>query len=254
VYIVALHKVPDDEATCANLLGEITALSSYETSARLRVGKKFPIVITTYAEREVAQKTASKMSLAGFSPILLSHEEIESEENRIVGERLSFGEEALVVEGEGRKALVIGYDGVTLLLKGMRTKSTRKVWTEKSRKINPGKAILTGGIMMTSSSEKKHMERSDTRERFLHLYDKRKNILVLREKTLTYSSLGKTLQPTRAGNFAYIESEISRLCPGAYRNDVLLSRARQAQILGPLFDPEEDLDIAISLMVKSMLG
>jgi len=252
VHIVAINKINDLDDASAKRLAEAAGLSVYEAGARLRVAGRFPIVISTFAELGSAEETASRMISAGFDAMVLEQDEIESESNRFAVRKFFLEDEELVFISAYDESLSIGYRSVKLLLRGMSVEQTVETRIEKKRKFNLGKAILTGGLMMTSSKEKKHREVSDKREGFLHIYDRDNNIVVFRENSVDYSSLGPTLKPSRSENFTYVASEFPRWCPEALSNDSLLSRAVQAQILGPIFNPEEHLDIAISLIVKSL--
>ncbi|GBD98599.1 hypothetical protein BMS3Abin07_00619 [bacterium BMS3Abin07] len=252
MHIVAIHKVPADAGDSTGLLAEAVGISAYEAGARLRVAGRFPVIIASFAELGEAEKTAAKINSAGFRAIVLKEDELESEAGRITVRKFSFEERGLVIESGHAKRLAVDYTSVNLILRGMSMKQTRETRTEKERKFSMGNALLSGGLVMTSSSEKEYIDVSENREGFIHIYDKENNIVVFRENSLNYSSLGERLKPSRSANFAFIISELKRLCAGALYDETLLNKGGQTQILGPLFNPEEHLDIAISLIAKSI--
>ena len=253
MHILALHTIPDQGDNSARLLAETLGITSYEAHARLRVAGQFPLVISVFSEKKIAEDTASRINSAGFTTIMLCDDEIESEERRMVVKEFILGERELVVDSRTAGKCTIDYRSVTLLLRGISMKRVTDTEIEKKRTFSMGKTLLTGGLMMTKSAKKEHTTVSESREGFIHIYDKENNIVVFRENSLVYASLGKMLTHSRSSNFTFVAAEIIRQCPAASYNDFLLNRGRQVQMLGPLFTPEEHLDIAISLMAKSLL-
>ena len=106
--------------------------------------------------------------------------------------------------------------------------------------------------MTTKSVKVTQQSRTDVREGFIYLYPGKLRPLVFLESELLYDSLGPALRPTRAANFAFVLEELRRRRPGAVYDDRLLSKAGQARLLGPMFEPERHLDIAISLLSRSL--
>jgi len=104
--------------------------------------------------------------------------------------------------------------------------------------------------MMTKSKSHEVISEAKDRERFLYIYAPDRQAVVFREYALQYDSLGRALQLSLAANFNHVVAELKRLSPDAMFDDRLLNRANQAQMLGPLFKPEEHLDIATSLLAK----
>jgi hypothetical protein len=80
------------------------------------------------------------------------------------------------------------------------TTSTSKV-TE--RKLRPGMAIVTGGLVMSKKSTREVTTRTDTREQVLYLF-RRSGAApwILRERSARYACLGNDLRPTSLENFA----------------------------------------------------
>ncbi|HMK48899.1 MAG TPA: hypothetical protein VK435_02510, partial [Thermodesulfovibrionales bacterium] len=94
---------------------------------------------------------------------------------------------------------------------------------------------------------------TEVREEFLHLYySESATPLVFIESSLQYDSLGSSIQPSRNANFAFLLSELRRRCAKAVYDDRLVNKAGQSRLLGPRFDPERHLDLAITLLSRSL--
>jgi len=248
--IVAVCDPPGGEKEPAAVLSGIIGVTPYEAGSRLNVAGRFPVVVAVYAEHASAEETAGRLRSAGFGTVVLSQDEIESESRRFIVRKFSFDDRQLRVESRQGEGLVVDYSQVEVMLRGTCIEQVTKSWVEKEKKLSLGRAVISGGLMLSKTIEKHHVDTSENREGFLHLYAGRRYILVFRETSLVYSSLGPMLRPTRSANFALVTAELKRRCHGAFYDDSLLNRSVQTRILGPLFNPEEHLDIAITLMAK----
>ncbi len=251
VNLVAIHKRPENKDSLATILSEIIGTTLYEAGSRLRVAGRFPVIVAVYAELASAEETAAKLRAAGFGAVVLRQNEIESEEERFIVRKFFLDDMQLRVESRQEESLVVDYSLIDLILRGTCIKQVTESGIEKERKLSVGRAVISGGLMMTKSIEKRRVDTSENREGFLNLYAGMKHVIVFRENSLVYSSLGSMLKPSRSANFTFIAAELKRRCTSAAYNEFLLNKAAQAQMLGPLFNPEEDLDISISLMAKS---
>lgn len=252
VNIVAIRKTPENKDSSAAILSEIIDITHYEAGSRLRVAGRFPIIVAVYAELASAEETAAKLGAAGFGAVVLRQDKIESDKERFIVRKFSFDDMQLRVESRQGESLVIDYSIIDLMLRGTCIQQVTESRIEKGKKLSVGRAVISGGLMITKSTKKSRIDISENREGFLNLYARMRQIIVFRENSVVYSSLGSMLKPARSANFAFINAELKRRCPNASYNESLLNKAVQAQMLGPLFNPEEHLDIAISLIVKSL--
>jgi len=53
-------------------------------------------------------------------------------------------------------------------------------------------------------------------------------------------------------NFAYLASELRRHSPQAVYDDRLLNRVGQVRLLGPVQNPETNLDLAAEILAQSL--
>jgi hypothetical protein len=250
MHIVAVHNLPDNRESLAAGLAEVLRITSYEALSRLRVSGKGPFVIAAYAENKPARQVSHKLREVGFETVLLSEEEMASggEPSEIRTFRLE--DSTLKVQSRKEESLGVDYRHINLMIRGMGITSGTGTETMRERKFSLGRAVLTSGLMMTKTTKTTQQNITETRQGFLHVYAQGHAPLVFREGALGYNSLGPKMQPSRAANFDLLIAELRRLCPGAVYDDRLMSKAGQAQLLGPSLNSPEYLDIAISLLSK----
>ncbi len=250
--IVAIRNTPENKDNPSAILAGIIGTTQYEAGSRLRIAGRFPVIVAVYAEAAYADEKAAKLRSAGFGAVVLHQDEIESDSNRFIARSFFLDDMQLRVESREGESLVVDYSRMEIILRGTCIEQFTTTTIEKEKKLSLGRAVISGGLVLSKSTEKHHVDTSENREGFLNLYAGMKHIIAFRENSLVYSSLGSMLKPTRSANFAFITDELKRRCPDASYSDALLNKSAQTQILGPLFNPVEDLDIAISLMAKSL--
>jgi hypothetical protein len=69
---------------------------------------------------------------------------------------------------------------------------------------------------------------------------------------MAYDGFGAAMKLSRELNFAYLKSELRRLCPAAGYDDRLLHRLGQVRVLGPALNPESSLDLAFDILARSL--
>ncbi|NOZ67965.1 MAG: hypothetical protein GXP46_01645 [Deferribacteres bacterium] len=245
--IVAVCRMPDKMDDAAAVLGGIVDLTAYEAASRLRVSRGVPVVVAVYPDPSTAEDAAGRLESAGFVTVVLKDDGIESEDQRFIVRKFSFEDTRLSVESRDGDKMSVDYGRFDFMLRGTCITRSARTRVEKGRKFSLGRAVISGGLVMSRSTKRHHVDTSESREGFVHLYAD-DLIMVFRESSLVYSSLGSLMKPARPANFAVVVDELRRRCRNVSFSDSLLARSAQAQILGPLFSPEEDLDIAISLV------
>ena len=252
MYIVAIDDLGEDRDGIARALSEALGTIFYDALIRLRVPGKGPLIVAAYAEKNIALEKTEKLRAAGFRTLVLGQDEVETDGQSTIVRKFLFGDGELEIEARTGDAVRIEYDLIDTIIRGTRIVQTTETETVKEQKFAAGRAILTGGLMITKSVKVTQQSSTEVREGFIYLYPGNRRPLVFLESALLYDSLGPALQPTRAANFVFVLEELKRRCPGAVYDDRLLSKAGQARLLGPMFEPERHPDIAISLLSRSL--
>jgi hypothetical protein len=251
--VLAIYNLRGNEALLARELAAVLQRTVYEASSRVRAPGGGPSVIARYADARAARDAAALLRTRGFDTLLLGGEEIEDDARRFVVRGFELLAEELTVESNGARQAV-SYQDVELLLRGVRIVLHEPAAPPPTRKLSLMRAALTGGLMLTKPVRPPRQPPVEEREGFLHLYARGMPPLAWREDRLNYRLLGKALLPSRHANFAQVVAELRRRCPAAAYDERLVTRAGQAQLLGPTLSTDEHLDVAISVLAAALRG
>ncbi len=246
--VVAIHSLSDGRQTLAGALAGCLGVTEYEAAARLRA-QGDALVVSIRAEREEALRLAANLNSGGFEAVVVTAEDIGAETRKFVVRKFSLGERDISVETGGR-TLAVAYRDIRVILRGTSIACSTSTVKSEKRSLSLGRAVLTGGLSITKTTKTVREVRTEEREGFLTLYAEGHPILLFREGSLSYDSLGATRSLSGTENFARLLSELRGRCTSARYDERLLSRAAQAALLGPSLRPEDNLAVATALLAK----
>jgi len=252
MHIVAIHHLGQDRETRAAALAFALGMTMYEALSRLRSPGNGPFTIGVFAEQERAMQMAEKLQSAGFSAVVLTEAEIAAELSPLIVRKFVLSEHDLAAVSETGKSLRISFQQVRLILRGIGIVRGTGTETVKDRSVSLGRAVMSGGLVLTKTTKTVKEVAIEERAPFFNLYAGDKPVMVFRENALVYDSLGPALQSSRALNFTYLLAELRRRCQNAHYDERLLTRPAQIALLGPTLNPEEHLSIATALLAKTL--
>jgi hypothetical protein len=171
---------------------------------------------------------------------------------KFIVRRFEFDEQSLRIDSmEGRSA-EIPYREIDLLLPGLSIARHSELVKVSERKLSLGKTLMSGGIPMTKKIERQEEVETEESERVIYLYAGSRPQVLFRQNVMTYEGFGAAMKMSRDLNFAFLTSELRRLCPGAAYNDRLLSRGGPARLLGPAQQMERSLDLAAEVLARCL--
>lgn len=194
--------------------------------ARMRLAPEPPALLARLpADR--AERVVAELGRMGVVALAID-EAVPSDADR-------FGARSFAFEpGRGRftsrsgETLLLAWDEVRLVLRGVRTARTTTEHTETSRRLDLGRAVLTGGLMMTRKTRSTVRGSQEDPEQFVLVHAEGGQRVMLAEQALEFSGLGPLLQPARAANIAALVQELRRRTPGAFHDDRLVRLGRRA--------------------------
>ena len=247
--LAVLSYTPPLEAA-AGVLASRLGMTLYEARARL-VGEA-PRVVSVFADGEDAAVAARLLSREGFAGVVADGDDIEMDDRRDQIAKLGLGDEALTVTLRDGRQREVPYSSIVLLLKGTRTSQSVSTREETTRQFSPGKALLTGGLVMRTSSTKSTTTTTRSRQAFLYIYDDTGGpTLALYEQRISYAFLGAKILPSSLANFNTVVADIQRHAPSArYDERLVKSPTLGSPPLPPRgIDPDEwRVDIAATLL------
>ncbi|SDZ93610.1 hypothetical protein SAMN05660420_00796 [Desulfuromusa kysingii] len=247
--IVSIYQLQGDMDQLARNLANVLGTTPYEARARVSISSGGPAIVANFATTEPAADCAARLKTLGFKTLVVGSEQIESDQQRQLVRQIQFTRDSFQLVTRDDTKLDIPYSEIKLLLRGTGITSSIQVETDTKKKFALGRAVATGGLMMRKKVTTTTTNNTQDRQPFCHIYAAGQPPLVLRQAEIDYSVLGDNLQPSRDANFNWICTELRRHCPTADWDERLKTRSGLAQLLGPAFDPESDLDLAITLIV-----
>lgn len=252
MHVVAIHGWKDASAELVQTLAVSVGITAYEMRQRL-IGDG-PSVVAGFTDRQQARALAMKLNLDGVATLIVDSETLRSTAGRFVVRRFELQERSLRIEDNDGRCAEIVYGAVDLLLPGTRILGQSETITVTERTFSLGKTILSGGIPLTKKVERQEEVNREERENILCLYAAEHPPVLFGQSGMTYDGFGPAMKLTRELNFAFLKSELRRLCPGARHDDRLLGRLGQARLLGPGLNPETNLDLAFHILARSLRG
>lgn len=254
MYVVSVYDVGEDKEHQAEALSSALGKTVLEARARLNAPGSGPFVVGVFGNAEAADGLAAKLRGGGFRVAMLDEEDIARETGGSRVRRFDLGEKEMRVESSGGEGRAIGYSEIDLILRGTGIKSSTSTETTTERSFSLSRAVLSSGLSVTKTTKTVREVTTQEREGFFILYAGDERPLSFRENSLIYDSLGPARQPARSANFAFLLAELRRHCPSVRCDERLLTRPRQAALLGPSLDPEGQIAVATALLSKVLRG
>jgi hypothetical protein len=129
--------------------------------------------------------------------------------------------DALLATASGES---LPYSDVLGLLRASHRTTTTSTQEVKERKLRPGMAIATGGLVMSKKTTREVTTKTEAREQVLYLFRKSGAApWILRERAARYMGLGTDLRPTSLENFTTTIRRLRELAPMAFYDERLMA-------------------------------
>ncbi len=252
MHIVAIHDWPTDVSAAAAAIASTLGILIFE--ARQKIAAGGPVVLKSFADPQQAAGVAARLAEQGVPALVVDSQALREHTSPHAVARFILGEQGLQLALVSGESHLIGYDSIDLLL--VASCSLGQTLTSdgvNKRKFSLGKTLLAGGIPMTKKVRGEATHVTADRDQTLWLYTADQQTWIFDRAVLDYTGLGAALQLSRELNFNYLKKEVRRLAPQANYDERLLRRGDLSRLLGPLLNPETDLDLAFEILARSLL-
>jgi len=250
MHVVVIHRWQEETTELVQALAVTLRITAYETRQRMIGGG--PAVVASFADPQQARTLSAKLNQNGVATLIIDADAVRNKAGRFVVRRFELKEWALRIEAVDGQCAEIAYGDIDLLIPGTRILGQSETITVTERKFSLGRTILSGGIPLTKKVERLEEVNKEERENVLYLYAGERPPVVFSQSGMVYDGLGTAMKMSRELNFAYLTSELRRLCPAAGYDDRLLKRLGQVRLLGPAQNPETNLDLAFEILARSL--
>jgi hypothetical protein len=221
--LVALLRPPGRPDDAAAALATATGLTRAE--ARMRLAPEPPALLARL-EPPQASALVGVMRGAGLS-VLAVDAAAPTDRDRLPVRRFSLGAVGATFTSRSGDILQLTWAEVMAVLRGTRAARMDVARTEKSKSFSVGRAVLTGGLVVSKTSTTTVRSSSETPEQVILLYLRDGRAATLAEQELEFSCLGPGMQPSSAGNMAELARRLRDHAQGAFHDERLLRLGRR---------------------------
>jgi len=250
MHVVVIHRWREVTPELSQALAAALEVTAFDARQRLIGGG--PVVAASFADPQRARDVAEKLQKSGFAGFVLDASAASG--GSFVVRRFELEAGAVRIEAADGLRDEIAYGEIDLLLPCTCIAGHTESRTVTERKFSMGRTLMAGGVPLTKKVKRQEEVTTEEREEVLYLFAGRRAPVVLPQNGLAYDGLGEAMKLSRELNFAYLKSELRRLSPQAVYDDRLLKRTGQVRLLGPVLNPETNLDLAVRILARSLRG
>jgi len=222
VHIVALTEVAQPTDAALAPVAAVVGSSAYDVRLILNGGLPAVVLVTDDGAR--AARVVAELALQGHRAFTCDRASITPSAKMTAIRVIDFGPDG-IAPAEGLRER-FPYSDILCILRATHAKTTEVVSQVKERKLRPGMAIATGGLIMTKTTSREVRSTEEQRQQALYIFRRNGQApWILRERETNYSGLGSKLAPSAVQNFATAIQELRALAPqAAYDERLLKSR------------------------------
>jgi hypothetical protein len=192
--------------------------------ARVDVGNRLtgllPRVLCAEPDAERAGAIAAALEARGFSALACDPAAAPGDDERVVAHALELGPAGLVAVDGGGQRETCPAEAIALVQRGARSATKRATSTTSTRRLDLGRALLTGGLSLTKRVERTETTTETTFDPFLLVHRRDGGAdLVLYERRLDYRFLGPAIAASSRANFELLTARLRALAPAAPFDD-----------------------------------
>ena len=251
--VLFTHHVTDADRQ-ASVLAECLGLQPYDARQLANLSSPGPTVAGTFPETGAADAALEALSAARLPAFKVTDDQIEGPAQRFLGRRIEFTQQGAVIESRAGDLIQVFYSDVALLVRAVGITDFTSTDVQTSRKLSIGRALVSGGLVMTKKVSTTTTSNETRRSGLLYVHRPGEKTVALHEDELQYDGLGDHMKPTRMLNFKFVCEQLRARCSTAVWDDRLMNRAQQVRLLGPKFPPEQFLDLATTALSRALLN
>jgi len=203
------------------LLAADLGITPYE--ARLYLLPGLPAIALLTPEKSRALDLLGRLRARGHDALAFDASAVVTSQDMCAVRRFRFDDDAL--ENETPAIRRLPYASVLVTLRATHHTRVETTTEEKSRKFSAGRALLTGGLVMTKSTTTSSTTRNESRQEVLYIFrNDNEPPWLLRESGAKYDRLGEHMAATEHANFLNTVSLLRARAPHAIADDRLVGR------------------------------
>lgn len=223
MHVVAIVELTGPVEVEAAALAQDLGTTAYEERLKLVAG--LPALVFTSAEPAPARALLQKIRARGQGVIGCDAAEVVGAGSMVPMRRFAFEPDALTLPDVPGERLP--FTDILALFRAMHTTRTDTRTETTTKKFSAGRALLTGGLLMSKNVKGEERSQSTEREQVLYVFRAGgETPWILRERGTNYTGLGAQLGPSSAQNFLATIARLRGLAPSAVYDERLMGPVR----------------------------
>jgi hypothetical protein len=216
---VMANKSLNEEST--QKLSLILGRDLYQT--RSLIASKIPRIIFQNTDPQRIGETSKQIDNLGLVSFAFKDIDIKKPLQLFKASRLEFADDYLVFQEKNAQLLKLESNQVFLILKGNLKISKEKEKVSNVKKLNVIATLMTGGIPIRRTVQKKTIEITTENDSFLRIFQKNSMdfCIEIKRHGFNYTCLGPEMSPASQQNFNLITRKIKDSIPEAIFDDKL---------------------------------
>jgi hypothetical protein len=220
MHLVAIGEIRGPIGAAIGPLAAELGTTAYELRLVLNAG--FPAVVLATAEETLARAASAAISRHGHTPVACNRRDVVPSARMTSLRDFRFAEDGVVPRAGSSDRL--GYSDIAVLLRATHRTTAESVEQVKERKLRPVMAIATGGLVLSKTTTREVITRTEDREQVLYMFRRSgESPWLLRERSAHYGGLGAALRPTSLENFSSTVARLRESAPGAAYDERLVN-------------------------------
>ncbi len=220
MHVVALTELATPiEAEAAALAADL-GTTAYEERLKLVAG--LPAIVLTSADPAPARALFEKIRARRHGALLCDAADVVPSGAMVPLRSFTFEPDALVAtEVPGAR---LPYDDILGIFRASHQTRTETRTESTTKQFSAGRALLTGGLVLTKTVSREEKSLTEEREQVCYLFRAGGDTpWLLRERGTQYAGLGAELGPSSAQNFVATIARLRKLAPGAVYDERLMN-------------------------------
>jgi hypothetical protein len=241
--LLAIARIPDgvDARTRA---AAATGLALADLNRRL--AGTLPRVLLAAVPADRGHELGDALVAIGFGVLTFDVAAVPTDEDRVVARRVELAPDTLIVADSKGQSHRCSGRAIALLQRGIRVTRTDQKTTTTERQLSVGKALLTGGMMLTKKVERTAHNAVEASEPFLLLgRGDGESDIILYERRIDYRHMGAEMQASSRANLERLWTWLCRLTPPEAVDDRL---ARPGFVAGLPPTAADPVDLALFMV------
>ncbi len=219
MFVVAIAELKGSADSLAQLAIDLET-TAYEL--KLTLGAGFPAVVMATVDEPRATNAMEAIRRQGHVAVTCDRRTIVP--SSAMTSLRDFQLEPTGIASSAASGERLPYADVLAMLRASHRSTSTSTEEVKERKLRPGMAIMTGGLIMSKKTTREVTTRTETREQVLYLFRKSgAPPWILRERGARYMGLLADLRPTSLENFGTTIRRLQELAPTAFYDERLMS-------------------------------